>query len=274
MIAAPGGHGRLGKAHGELLIKLLCYQIGEGAPRIVPGRPERSWMDETRNRFAYRCLPLTIANSMGWELLCPHKVTVKWNGGPELQDIRVEQEAEGAALHFAASHFGHGVVTFQTSYLFRTEPGTAIWVRGVPNRPKDAIAPLDGVVETDWLNFSFTMNWQFTRPGIVTFERDEPFCFITPVGYHGLDSVVPEVRPLAENAELAAAYVAYSTARNGFNRKLAEGDPETVRRGWQKWYMRGEEPDGTKGNPEHVSKLRLAEPVVVGRESGKPPEQH
>ena len=244
--------------------KLVCYQINENAPKIVPARSERAWMDATKQRYAYRCLPLTIANSMGWELLCPLPVSAEWNGGPELEDITVKVEGAEKPDVLAQSHFGHGVLRFQTSYLFRTDPGSALWVRGSPNSPKDGIAPLDGIVETDWLNFTFTMNWMFTRPGRVTFEKDEPFCFIMPIGYHALDELVPEIVPIAADAELKAAYEAYGKLRLDFNAKLAANDPEILKQGWQKWYLRGEDPSGEPGNPQHVSKLRLAAPRFTG----------
>lgn len=245
------------------MTKLTCYQLQPHAPRIVPGRSDRAWMDATRMRYAYRCLPLTIANSMGWELLAPHEVVAEWNGGPELADIVVDGLGAGDHSGFAMSHFGHGVLTFQTGYLFRTDPGIALWARGVPNLPKDGIAPLDGIIETDWLSFGFTMNWMFTRPGVVRFEAGEPFCFVTPIGYHALDAVVPEVRPIEADPAVAAAYQSYSSLRQSFNDKLAANDPETLRQGWQKWYMRGASPDGSERNPAHVSKLRLAEPVAA-----------
>ena len=47
-------------------------------------------MDETKASHAYRCLPLTIANAMGWEILLPAKVTATWNGGTETSDLIVE----------------------------------------------------------------------------------------------------------------------------------------------------------------------------------------
>ena len=242
--------------------KLLCYQINDEAPSIVPGRSERSWMDATGQHFAYRCLPLTIANSSGWELLCPIGITAGWNGGPDLEDMKIIGAAGENVNGFAQSHFGHGVLTFQTSYLFRTEPASALWVRGAPNLPKDGIMPLDGIVETDWLDFTFTMNWIFTRPGRVTFEKNEPFCFITPVDYHGLDDVVPVIAPIASNAKLAAAYEDYGKQRIAFNAALAAGDKEAIKKGWQKWYMRGASPDGETRNPIHISKLRLATPRI------------
>lgn len=242
------------------MAKLTCYQISDDAPVIVPARSERAWMNATRQRFAYRCLPLTIANGMGWELLCPVTLTATWNGGPELDDIVIECADPVAVRRFAQSHFGHGVLTFQTHYLFRTDRAVGLWVRGSPNSPKDGIAPLDGIVETDWLNFTFTMNWMFTRPGRVTFERDEPFCFLTPIRYRALDDLVPEIRSIADNPWLAANYEAYAKLRRDFNAKLAENDAATTKQSWQKWYLRGELPSGEPGNPLHISKLLLAAP--------------
>ena len=185
--------------------QFICYRVSDAAPKMVPAASERAWMDETPERFAYRCLPLTIANGMGWELLLPFAISAEWNGGAELSDIAVSAPAGEDVHQFAASHFGSGILTFQTHYLFRTEPAIALWVRGSPNRPKDGIAPLDGIVETDWLTFTFTMNWMFTRPGRVDFAKDEPYRFITPVGYHALDEVVPEIRDQQLPSKASAA---------------------------------------------------------------------
>ena len=110
----------------------------------------------------------------------------------------------------------------RSSYLFRTDPGVALWARGVPNLAKDGIAPLDGIIETDWLAFTFTMNWQFTRPGRVDFQKDEPFCFITPIAYRALDDVRPEIVPLADAPDVAAQYDAYSEAQKQLQHRTQE----------------------------------------------------
>lgn len=242
------------------MTKLICYRIHDRAPVIVPAAAERRWMDDTSQHYAYRCLPLTIANSMGWELLAPVGFTAEWDGGTGLGAISIKGAGGADAGYFAQSHFGHGVLTMQTVHVFRTDPGYALWVRGSPNRPKDGISPLDGVVETDWVNFTFTMNWVFTRPGIIAFDKDEPFCFITPVAYRGLEGVVPEILSLDADAQVKAEYEEYRQLRLDFNAALARHDPEAVRLGWQKWYFRGQKPDGTSGNPQHLSKLRVAAP--------------
>jgi Family of unknown function (DUF6065) len=256
------------------LHRLECYRLYAEAPEIVPGRSSRDWMEATPERYAYRCLPLSIANAMGWELLSPCEVEAEWNGGPELADLTVAiKDPKKARRDFAASHFGSGILTFHVGYLFRTEPGVGLWARGVPNLAKDGIAALEGIIETDWLPFSFTMNWKFTRPGRITFAAHEPFCFITPLPYRALETVAPEILPIEANPAVQAAHKAWADARTAFNAGLKAEDPAIVKQGWQKWYMRGEDADHGKGNAAHLSKLSLAAPILCDPAKVNPPEQ-
>jgi hypothetical protein len=249
-----------GEKKAQRLKQLTCYQIYETAPRLVPGRSERAWMDATDRRFAYRCLPLLIANSMGWEIVASSRVIAEWNGESGLSDVVVNIDDRPTGDPLASSHFGHGILTFHTGYVFRTEPGVAIWARGAPNWLKDGIAPLEGVIETDWLPFTFTMNWQFTRPGRIVFEKDEPFCFITPIEYRALDRVEPEILSIDQDPEFREKFHTWRDARVDFNRRLREQDPDAVKQGWQKWYSRGEDPSGGSAPATHISKLRVAAP--------------
>src|SRR5271165_1161304 len=52
----------------------LCYLHEGWQPLIRPAEPTRAWMDATPEAFAYRCLPLNIANAHGWEILPPVRV--------------------------------------------------------------------------------------------------------------------------------------------------------------------------------------------------------
>ena len=244
-------------------MELECFMIHPGAPELVPGRPDRKWMDDFNARFPYRCLPLVMANTTGWEILCPFDFSIEWTGGANTDDIRIAPEDPTQAIsHFALSHFTTGVVTFHTGYLFRTPPGWALWATGAPNQLKDGVAPLSGLVETDWLPFPFTMNWMMTRPGLVKFRKGEPFCFITPVENRQIDAFQPVLRQLDEDAELKERYLAWSASRGAFNRKLAERDAEAVKAGWQKHYFRGELPGAADAPPDHMNRRRLKAPIV------------
>jgi hypothetical protein len=123
-------------------------------------------MDATSEHYAYRCLPLSMANTSGWEITSPLDFEVTWNGNQDINAItaRAPGVDPNALRALITSHFAHGILTFHTGWLFRTSPGWGLWVRGAPNDAKDGIHALDGMVETDWLPFPFTMNWRFTRP--------------------------------------------------------------------------------------------------------------
>lgn len=233
---------------------------------MVPGGPDRQWMDDFGDRHPYRCLPLVIANTTGWELQSPFSFTAWWTGGPQKEDIQVRSDDDTPTetiARFATSHFTKGVLTFHTGYLFRTEPGWDMWVGGSPNHVKDGIQALSGIVETDWLPFPFTMNWHFTRPGYVSWKKGEPFCFIMPVAHHALDAIQPVVKSIHSDPELMRQYDAWGQSRNTFLQNLETRDPETLKQGWQRHYFKGESVTGDQ-RPEgqvHVNRRRLKTPV-------------
>jgi hypothetical protein len=243
-------------------MELECFSTAQQPAEMVPGRPQRAWMDKFLDRHPYRCLPLTMANTSGWELLCPVALTAEWNGGNHQDDVRVTVESHRQDLiQFAKSHFSHGIVTFHPGYLFRTPPGWSMWTGGPPNHVKDGIQALEGLVETDWLPFPFTMNWIFTRPGKVRFEKGEPFCFFTLVQDKALEEVQPVIRSLESEPELNGQYEAWYQQRHTFNERIYKGDPQATKESWQRFYFKGEIPDAKGEAPKsHVNKRRLKSP--------------
>ena len=130
---------------------------------------------------------------------------------------------------------------------------------GPPNRAKHGIAPLEGLTETDWLPYPFTMNWRFTAPGVIRFEKDEPFCFLQPIPHHRIERFQPVRRPVDSDGDLALQYRKWSEVRTDFNTRMAAGDPEAAREAWQKFYFRGEFPDRIAEAPDsHVNKRRMS----------------
>jgi hypothetical protein len=234
---------------------LIAYALAgaEGMPPVA-APSEREWMDLADQRFPYRCLPLAIANQAGWLLLCPATFEAVWNGGPSRDDVRVECETK---THLVVSHFGLGTITFRVPYLFRTPPGVNLWVKGPANWIKDGVQPLEGIVETDWLIATFTMNWKLTRPRQpVTFERGEPICMITPSSRGLAESLDPVRASIADDPDLAEQLRVWQEERAGFHVKLEERDPETVARGWQRDYFLGRDGDGGKV-AQHQTRLNL-----------------
>ncbi|NTS30635.1 hypothetical protein HQ945_05155 [Phyllobacterium sp. BT25] len=238
------------------MTKLIAYVIDGHDFRIRPAPPDRDWMDGSDQRFAYRCLPLNIANAHGWEIMCNASFSAMWNGHPTTEAIHFRSR-DGKPLP-AISHFGRGILTFHVPCLFQTDPGVDLFATGPINRPKDGIAPLTGIIETDWSPYTFTMNWQFTRPGVrVHFSADEPFCHIFPVKRGELEVITPTVQALSTQPELEREYLLWSSGRGQFNAALSDPASKAAKEKWQKSYFQGVCPSGEPAPGGHQSKLRL-----------------
>ncbi|MEW9835840.1 DUF6065 family protein [Mesorhizobium marinum] len=238
-------------------MELVCYvRDGNSDFEIVPAPSRRDWMDAAHERSPYRCLPLVMANRHGWDILCPVGFTAIWNGGPAIDGV-VILEDRGTAPP-AVSHFGEGILTFRMPLLFRTDPGTDLIVQGPVNRPKDAIAALTGVIESDWGPFSFTMNWKFTRAKTaIRFEKGEPFCSLTLARRGALEEVRPKFLPMSDDPELDAAHAEWLASRERFNEDLKVKGSAARKAGWQKHYQRGVDLHGNVKPFPHLTKTNL-----------------
>jgi hypothetical protein len=263
---------------------LTCYVFPGWEPRIRPASSKRDWMDEAPEAFPYRCLPLNIANSHGWEILSPCGFEVVWNGGMGIDGVVVRPDPGARPDDIPVSLFGRSTFTFHVQGLFRTPPGWNLWVSGSPNSFKDGAVALSGIVETDWSPYTFTMNWKLTRPDHpVRFEENEPFAHIFPIRRSVIEEVEPTFAAIDENPELKAQFQAWSRSRDAFHERMRTDPPDTPSEKWQKLYYRGQDPDGQCPVSDHQSKLRLrefarkeltaaAEAAMLKPVSRKPPE--
>jgi hypothetical protein len=279
--------------------RLYAYVINASLDMPLTTAPhDRAWMDQWPDRAPYRCLPLVIANQAGWLIRNSTTFTAVWNGGHAQDSLKLDfgppppaqqpfanplgfgvvdifhthpptQPARQAPTsRFITSLFGGGVVTFNVPYLFRTPRGVNLWVKGPTNWIKDGAQALEGVVESDWIASSFTMNWKLTRPNYpVRFERGEPICMVVPVPRGLAEGLEPIQLPLESRPELLQEYMAWEKKRDAFNAALTQREPEAVKHGWQRDYQKGITAAGTQA-PMHQTRVRLKEFTSLD----KPPE--
>jgi hypothetical protein len=246
--------------------EIIAYEVaGPMKISIVRAPMRRDWMNETESRFAYRCLPMVIANQMGWWILNQVEFEVTWNGGPLTSDVSITMPGEQPGFgevpadQCVVSNFGTGIITFRIPYLFRTPPGTNLWVRGPANYCKDGVQALEGIVEADWSYSTFTMNWKLTRPNhAIHFAVGEPICQLLPFERQFVEKFHPWVDDIQRDEDLARAYVHWTQRRGQFIHDLAIEGSEAQKQQWQHEYFEGLSPAGTPVE-QHQTKLHLAE---------------
>lgn len=247
-----------------------------GAPEDVarlirPAKPRREWMDRTPDSYAYRCVPLSAANTMGWEILNPVDCEFRWNGLTPHTQVFVWRERE---VRFGPkSHFGSGVVTWELPFLFRTPPDCALVVTGPANHDRAHITPLEGFIRTDWLPFPFTMNWRITTADeTIRFEEGEPIARVFPYPLGLLDETAIELCDLSEDADFERRFREWSERRQQNYREResraasAPGmGPPDLEALWNRHYARGAGSD--RAALEHQTVFRCK--PVGDRRSGR-----
>jgi hypothetical protein len=233
----------------------------------------RQWMDDSTNGFAYRCLPLTIANQLGWFVTSPVGFTAFWRGGGAQGsvDFTFDRDPE-FWKRWVNDQFGQGIVTWNMPFLLRTRPaGSKLLVTGPANYFRRNAQPLTALIETDWMTASFTMNYKLTEPcEPIRFEAGEPLMQLIPIASDvctDLEQANVTYRRLIDDPETHAKYTQWSNARNQFHEAKRQGVVRPDE--WQKDYFLGRDLVGEAAKKtQHKTKLRPPVVKFVGEGHG------
>lgn len=244
-------------------LELTAFATSEDAKQypITTIGPRRDWMDQTTNKFAYKCLPLTIANTQGWVILNPCEFRVQWNGGPAQEDVVVTYSSKTRAKKYGtvwASHFGSGILTLCLPYLVRTNvQGIGVRCSGPENQWLNGMHALTGIVESWGEPATFTMNWKLTMRRLdVIVPKGFPLVCLSPFDFR-LQAPLKvasytEIPPLAHEA--------YTKWVEGRDKIIHDSTDEELKE-YQGRYIRNIATDGNRLPTEHWKQLRMQEPA-------------
>lgn len=212
---------------------------------------KREWFDKN----FYNCLPLSIGNMQGFSLSVPFGFDVIWNGGDNLTDVQIHKhedynEFTGINCVDIGSKFGYGILTINFPITLKTPPGINLMTISPPNFPLPGLSPMTGVVESDNLRFSFTVNIKIdiSNTTIRVFKN-------TPIA-----GILPIPRYFCDSFELKNAY-------DIFNKEIVKEEMEVVsknsqsrikqskdRLGPDRLYYRGMDIEGNKFKDHQLPK--------------------
>ena len=252
---------------------LKAYALGPTQDwSIEPAPAKRPWMDETYQKIAYRCLPLIAANQAGWIVRCPANFTAVWSGKIDNYGVRLSFAPDSAHLTGTAlSHFGSGVLTFVLPWLFRTSPGFGLLIRGMTNEVKNNAVALDGVVETDWSPYTFTMNWKIVRPEVpVHFKKGDAVCLLQPFPLDLLERFDCSLESYESlPADVQKGFQDFVQRRSAATAVAPQGHYET-----QRDYFAGRYPDGSPAHYGTCPVERRAESDAAPSGADAPAPEH
>ena len=142
----------------------------------------------------YRCLPLSIGNMQGFVFSLPYGFDIFWDGSNDPKGVTINlhedfNKYKNENFIYPFSEFGHGVLTIHFPLTLKTPPGINLMTIAPPNFPLPGLSPMTGVIESDNLRFTFTLNIKIdlTNTNIIV-KPNYPLVGIIPIPRYFCDS--------------------------------------------------------------------------------------
>lgn len=185
---------------------------------FVKAGQQRDWFDA----YFYHCLPLVMGNQHGFLLLSTHDFVCRWNGKNDVDGVSIHMLEPVLEPNYVtlASHFGFGILTIQSRYVYRTPKGVNLMVKAPPNYPIDGFSWMDAVVETDNIRRDFTFNIKITRPNLdIYIPRNTPLGCLLPYPRYFLDDYnISELKDPVEIRKSERTVNYFSIERDDFDK--------------------------------------------------------
>ena len=151
----------------------------DNAANIQPLSVKRDWMDNTFDKHAYNCFPLTLTNGLGWGVSFPGDIVFKWDGINESNGGHVKL-IEGH--DFAYTERENASISFKTGLMFVTEDNFSIMSMPIPNMFIDGIIPFTTIISTGFFKGEFPCAARVTKANEeIVIKANTPVISIIPI---------------------------------------------------------------------------------------------
>jgi hypothetical protein len=153
---------------------------------ISPMSIKRDWMDETPEKHAYRCFPVTQANMIGWNLAWNKDIKFIWNGINNTLPDSIEILTDSTSLYTGR---GQSSVSFTTGLTFKTEKDISFFVINPVNYFNEDFETISSLISTSWFDNDFPLAIKAKVPNKeILIKAGQPIATIVPVSLTNLDN--------------------------------------------------------------------------------------
>lgn len=142
-------------------MELVVYKEINSHASIDQLPMQRSWMDDTFDRHAYQCFPISMANRLGYGISFDADVSFVWDGTYSSEDkhIRILKGGE-----FVSTRRANGTVSFDTGIYFSPEKNISLLTMPPPNMFTEGYQCMSTVISTTALIGSIPIALMVNKP--------------------------------------------------------------------------------------------------------------
>lgn len=223
---------------------ITVYKTDKSA-NIKQTRLKRQWMDETDNAHAYHCFPVSLANSIGYEISFPTEISFIWDG---ISDSTPSHVKILNGKEYASSSRGNATISFNTGLFFKSSENITMLHMPVPNFFVDGVQAFTTLISTSFYKNPIPLALMITRPNeIITIPANQPVVTLLPI-------------PLKQISETQLDIYAGAPKSNSeeYNKEYGRVANEINRVGnWTDWYRNATDHTGEKVGSHELKSIKL-----------------
>lgn len=206
---------------------------------------QRDWMDNTFDRHAYNCFPVSLANRLGWGLSFKKDVEFIWDGIESSEDghVKIIQGEE-----FATTSRANRTVSFDTGLYISPETNISILTMPPPNIFLDGIQCVSTIISTSALIGPLSIAIMVTTPNkTIKIPSGQIIASIVPISLKEMNNSELIIKSGAPKFASDPSWIKRITDRGKASQK------SNSRGIWTNFYRNAVDHDGEKYG-EHESK--------------------
>jgi hypothetical protein len=159
---------------------------------IQPLGVKREWMDQTSDKHAYHCFPVSLSNTLGWGISFPIDIEFIWDGISDSTDTHVKVLK---GKDYVSTSRANATISFNTNLVIKTEENVSMLAMPTPNWPIDGVWPFTTLISTSFFKGTFPIAWRITKANeVITIPANTPVASIIPISLSSLNNSVATVK--------------------------------------------------------------------------------
>lgn len=155
---------------------------------IEPLSTKRDFFDKSSHKSAYKCLPISSANLVGWGISFSEDISFIWDG----EDKNFQEHVK---IIFGSQYIDvadNGTISFNTKFSLKTEDQVSIFITPVPNQFSDSWSVISATLSTSFYHDAIRFGVKILKPNeLITIPANTPVASILPISFTELnDSVI------------------------------------------------------------------------------------
>jgi hypothetical protein len=146
---------------------------------------KRNWMDETSERHAYRCFPVTQANVVGWSLSCTEDIVFTWDGTNDQTPDHIKITSPSGAY----AGRGQSSISLNTGLVFRTANDVSLWTINPVNYFDNDFETMSNLISTSFYDSPLPLAIKARNANVETrIVAGTPVATIIPISLTNLNN--------------------------------------------------------------------------------------